>query len=174
MTQGGEKPEASILDDQTNEFQCAVAAAPNPYAAGYHSFDALIADFDKPRTAREPQDYAKKRGGKGSRLLRFPKEPKRHLSKTRCGNHGLPSRPRMDDSRSALAFGKSLLDDSDSANSSAPRNKSGLCRAPIPTATNTSHHRQHVAQEPQCSGRRSAWKSHRSHRRRLESQLRRR
>ena len=58
VTQGGEKPEASILDDQTNEFQCAVAAAPNPYAAGYHSFDALIADFDK--LTQENPNYVKK------------------------------------------------------------------------------------------------------------------
>ncbi len=58
VTQGGEKPEASVLDDQTNEFQCAVAAVPNPFAAGYHSFDALIADYDK--LAQENPNYVKK------------------------------------------------------------------------------------------------------------------
>ena len=44
--------------DQVNEFQCALAQVRNPYTKGYHSFDALIKDFDK--LASDNANYVKK------------------------------------------------------------------------------------------------------------------
>lgn len=58
LTGGGEKPEPEVMADQTNEFSCAVAAVPNPFAKGYHDFNSLIAEFDQ--LANENPNYVKK------------------------------------------------------------------------------------------------------------------